>query len=384
MKKTSAFFALAVITALMLAACSNPAGAGQTTEPLSEKYTAATDGKTYELTITQSAANAKAAFNPAEGDSYVLKITENSVTQISSGIVKAFSGSKFTLTASINISVSFEVVISGSGIISITGTITFIGGATITGPGSISTGDGGGDGGGGNAGQIFTSWEALVAWLTAQPGNTKNNPYSAKVNVSSIPDKIGAVLNNANKYVNLDLSGSTITSIPGFAFYDTDTERGCARLTSITIPNSVTRIEPFAFQYCGLTSVTIPNSVTSIGGYAFSYCTSLASVIIGNGVSSIGWYAFAGCTNLASVTIPNSVISIGDYAFAECSGLASVTIPNSVISIGDYAFYSCTSLTGVTIPNSVTSIGGYAFAECSSLASVTIPNSVTSIGDYAF
>ena len=48
---------------------------------------------------------------------------------------------------------------------------------------------------------------------------------------------------------------------------------GCAGLTSITIPNSVTSIENYAFDGCsGLTSITIPNSVTSIGVSAFAYC----------------------------------------------------------------------------------------------------------------
>lgn len=48
---------------------------------------------------------------------------------------------------------------------------------------------------------------------------------------------------------------------------------GCTRLTSITIPNSVTSIGESAFSGCiNLTSVTIPNSVTTIGAYAFSAC----------------------------------------------------------------------------------------------------------------
>ena len=55
----------------------------------------------------------------------------------------------------------------------------------------------------------------------------------------------------------------------------------CSGLTSVTIPNSVTRIGDDAFRNCsGLTSVTILNSVTSIGDWAFDNCSSLQSIII--------------------------------------------------------------------------------------------------------
>jgi len=233
-------------------------------------------------------------------------------------------------------------------------------------------------------------------------------------NISGINDMLQAT-NVSNKYVNLDLSGSTFTSIGGSAF------NYCTNLTSITIPDSVTYINPYDFSQCtSLTAInvdsgnanyssdqgvlynkvkttligypagktgntfTIPNGVTSIGDSAFSSCTSLASVTIPNGVTSIGNSAFSGCTSLASVTIPNSVTSIGNDAFRVCFSLTSVNIPNSVTSIGNGAFYSCKSLASVTIPNSVTSIGSAVFRYCTSLTSVTIGNGVTSIENSAF
>ena len=170
-----------------------------------------------------------------------------------------------------------------------------------------------------------------------------------------------------------------VTGIESNAF------KGCTRLTSVTIPDSVKSIGRYAFSGCtSLTSVTIPDSVTSIADYAFSGCTGLTSVTIGNSVTSIADYAFSGCTGLTSVTIGNSVTSIGNYAFNRCTSLTSITIPDSVTSIGNYAFYGCTSLTSITIPDSVTSIGYSAFSFCTSLTSVTIGNSVTSIGSSAF
>ena len=89
--------------------------------------------------------------------------------------------------------------------------------------------------------------------------------------------------------------------------------------------------------------------VTSIGKSIFTGCSSLTSVTIGNSMTRIEDSAFCGCSSLTSVTIPDSVTSIGERAFWGCSSLTSVTIPNSVTSIGKYAFNNCTSLTSVTI-----------------------------------
>jgi hypothetical protein len=248
---------------------------------------------------------------------------------------------------------------------------------------------------------FFTSIADLETWLSAQPNNTADTAYTVALNVNYITG-LATTLNNAtNKYVNLDISGSTITSIGQYAFYNctslTSVTIGnsvtsignrafsnCTNLTSIIIPNSVTSIEEFAFSGCkNLTSITIPDSVTSIGNRAFQNCDSLTSVTIPDSVTSIGGFAFYYCTNLTNITIPDSVTSIGEFAFG-CTNLTSITIPDSVISIGDGAFSNCTSLTSVTIPDGVFWIGKYAFSNCTNLTSVTIGNSVTTTGREVF
>ena len=153
----------------------------------------------------------------------------------------------------------------------------------------------------------------------------------------------------------------------------------CTSLTSITIPNSVTQIKWDAFQDCtSLTTITIPNSVTIIDRSAFAGCTSLSSISLPNNIQSI-FSLFWGCTSLASITIPNGVEYIDYSSFSGCTSLSSIIIPNSVISIGNDAFRNCTSLSSISIPNSVRHLYGSVFEGCTALTSITIPNGVTEL-----
>ena len=121
----------------------------------------------------------------------------------------------------------------------------------------------------------------------------------------------------------------------------------CSGLTSVTIPDSVTSIDKWAFSGCNLTSVTIPDSVTSIGDWAFVGCTGLTSVTIGNSVTSIGNNTFRGCSGLTSVTIGSGVTSIGESAFEGCSGLKTVYYKGTAEQWGNITIDSWNSeLTG--------------------------------------
>ena len=186
-------------------------------------------------------------------------------------------------------------------------------------------------------------------------------------------------------YIPSSLKSVTVTggNILYGAFYN------CTGLTSVTIGDSVTSIDSWAFEGCtGLTTVNWNATACTYAGSSdypiFKGCSNLATVNIGDNVKIIPSYAFYNCTGLTSVTIPDSVTSIGHYAFRGCTGLTSVTIGNSVTSIGDEAFTFCNGLTSITIPDSVTSIGEGAFYGCFGLTNVTIPDSVTSIGGFAF
>ena len=100
-------------------------------------------------------------------------------------------------------------------------------------------------------------------------------------------------------------------------------------------------------------SVEIPSEVktykvTVIGAEAFWGNKTMTSITIPNSVTKIEYAAFNECTSLTAVVIPSSVKTIGEAAFWYCTGLKSIVIPSSVTTFGKDAFKGCTALTAYT------------------------------------
>jgi hypothetical protein len=159
----------------------------------------------------------------------------------------------------------------------------------------------------------------------------------------------------------------------------------------VEIPSTITDLPVVSIQYlafgsdcplCALvTSVTIPNSVSNIGPFAFIGCPNLTNVTLGNGVIFIGMDAFRGCP-LTNIVLPNTLRTMSSGVFYGAP-LTSVTLPDSLTYLGIMAFEGCGSLTNVTIGNGLRQINGLTFTR-TALTCVTIPDNVTNIGNSAF
>lgn len=186
-----------------------------------------------------------------------------------------------------------------------------------------------------------------------------------------------------------------------------------------TIPDDVSKIAEFSFNYCEeLSSIIIPGTVESIGFQAFSGCKKLKEVVLQEGVREIEHYAFSNVYSLKSIKLPKSLKTIGEGAFEGCNidtifipegveqiwdnpfkennlknivvdknnryydsrdncnaiiqsqsnvliaGCCSTVIPPSVVMIGESAFEGCRDLTTIVIPEGVKRIAHHAFAHC--------------------
>ena len=97
---------------------------------------------------------------------------------------------------------------------------------------------------------------------------------------------------------------------------ETATNTLVAGCRNTVIPSSVTTISYAFIGFDNITSIVIPNSVTRIGEQAFSYCSNLTDVTMSNAITRIEDFAFLGCVNLKSIEIPASVQYIGWAALA--------------------------------------------------------------------
>ena len=167
-------------------------------------------------------------------------------------------------------------------------------------------------------------------------------------------------------------------------------------ITNITFEEGLTVIPEGLCENTGITSITIPSSVKKIEPYAFKYCTKLAKVDLGS-IEEIEWDIFEGCTNLTAVTIPKTLkkgsvngclnnpnitnitfeegLTVIPEGLCENTGITSITIPSSVKKIEPYAFKYCTKLAKVDL-GSIEEIEWDIFEGCTNLTAVTIPKTL--------
>jgi hypothetical protein len=221
--------------------------------------------------------------------------------------------------------------------------------------------------------------EALKEYLDSQPVNTPDTPINIimSINDSALKD-VADILKSTDKYVNLNLSGSTITIIEDSAFQD------CKSLTGITLPNRVTNIKNNVFNGCiNLTVINMGSYVASLSYNAFNNCPNLREINVDysnqnftsglyqqNKEGKTVWYrplynkdktTLIRCPEgyTGNIILPDSVNYFAPYCFYQ-TGITSIEISGGIgfdlrtgtivmTHIGDSAFINCTKLTSITI-----------------------------------
>lgn len=190
-------------------------------------------------------------------------------------------------------------------------------------------------------------------------------------------------------------------------------------ITDCVLPDSVKKIEPFAFRRCrymtrfvitaGLEEICYASlrdcfsletievdeknkTFYVIGGVIYNRVTnavvyamrSVESCEIPDGIERINSIAFQHCKKLRSLTIPESVTSIGGDAFIDTPWLKAKRKENPLVVVNNILVYGRDCKGDIVIPDGVEKIVICAFKDCKNITSVVIPESVTEIWSRAF
>ena len=123
-----------------------------------------------------------------------------------------------------------------------------------------------------------------TAWYDAQPDGVV---YAGKI---------------AYEYKGDRSSATNIEIIVGTEIIEEGLFSNCINLTTVLLPESITKIERNAFSNCiSLTSITIPYSVTSVATDSFATIRDPITGIMSSERKSSWHSSFGGCNNLVSL-----------------------------------------------------------------------------------
>ena len=207
--------------------------------------------------------------------------------------------------------------------------------------------------------------------------------------VSSIGDQAFAKAPNLKEiaFEDTDVNPSRLASV-GSSVVSED-----RKLMSLTLPRSVTKIAPGAFQSCSMREISLPAGLTEIPDDAFRHCAKLAKVTLSDSVTRIGQRAFKSNGELsdftligrggkrAGVGLPSKLTEIGAGAFSG-TAFTEFSLPKGVISVGD-GFLSGSKVEKITLNEGLKHVGARAFV-LTPVEEIDIPDSVQTIASEAF
>ncbi len=198
------------------------------------------------------------------------------------------------------------------------------------------------------------------------------------------------------------IDGKAVTEIGEMAF------QSRIYLQSVSIPASVTKINPKAFlgaykistvtvdsanpAYKAEDNIIFTKDGTELVYFAATKSRTLSTYAIPSGVTKVGPYAFytssfvAADATLSTVTFPEGLVEIGACAFYEQLALSSLSFPSSLKKIGEKAFlmFDSTVTLKITWSEGLEEIGDSAFSGVYLKGDMVLPNSIKILGDYCF
>ncbi|EOS23829.1 hypothetical protein C806_02615 [Lachnospiraceae bacterium 3-1] len=188
---------------------------------------------------------------------------------------------------------------------------------------------------------------------------------------------------------------ASVTLLPGTELIDQHTFHYAQNLTSIQLPDTLTKIGDSAFDQAGLMELNLPDSVKNIGMYAFRYCGNIQSLNLPDSVESIEQSAFSCGSALKTVTIGKGLRN-ADAIFNGNINLETITVSpenpylksleNVVYSEGGtrLSYYAPLKPNrSYHVPEQVKSIAEHSITDAVSLEKLYLPAALEKLDGYS-
>lgn len=236
--------------------------------------------------------------------------------------------------------------------------------------------------------EVFEGTTAIRAYAFA--GNKKLTGVTLPASLTKVENRIFADCADALKVVlraNVNSGFFTEWNCKGYTGEETYSYTFADAAKENGYTYTVSDGKAYIFEYEGSGGdIVVPRT---LGGYPVCGIggrafsgTNITSVTVHSGIEYAANEAFAFCQSLVSVEFEGDATTLGAGIFAGCSALKSVILPSALASIPSDAFTGCSSLDNIILPDTLEIIEAYAFHE-TAIKEITIPASVISIEEGA-
>lgn len=236
--------------------------------------------------------------------------------------------------------------------------------------------------------EVFEGTTAIRAYAFA--GNKKLTGVTLPASLTKVENRIFADCDDELKVVlraNVNSGFFTEWNCKGYTGEETYSYTFADAAKENGYTYTVSDGKAYIFEYEGSGGdIVVPRT---LGGYPVCGIggrafagTDIKSVTVHSGIEYAANEAFASCQSLVSVEFEGEATTLGAGIFAGCSALKSVILPSALASIPSDAFTGCSSLDNIILPDTLEIIEAYAFYE-TAIKEITIPASVISIEEGA-
>lgn len=166
----------------------------------------------------------------------------------------------------------------------------------------------------------------------------------------------GSVQGIGHFLYNSDLTLTSFSVPDGIQTIEVSAFQGCTELKKVTLPNSLTKIEAYAFSKTGITEITVPDSVELMHSSIFEE-SAVTKATIGKGVTRELRDTFRNCKSLKECAVLGGKDLKLTATFVGCENLTKLTLGPGIAQINSGVFAGCTNLKEITFTGTKTEWG---------------------------